>query len=792
MRKFATFLMFLLLISFSSNANSSAPEEFADRISTIVKADNLDYAKVNKEITNLSDEISTGKVSIEETVPYIKNLSILRSKVSEIKDDLESNSLVVQRRITALGEVPVEGKETALIAKQRKEFAKDLSEVKSKIVETDLIMTKIYEVESIVLNIRNKRLLNDILAKQESLVYPKNFYSGIKVLTIFSYDILKSPMNWYAGLNQTEKELAKQMTTPVLGSLFAGLIIAFFLNIFIRKKFGYSYKKDSEVPDYNTKIMAAIATAIAYGLVPLSVLGAFLLWLASAPILLNSFFGICVDNLLLCLLYMFLLQAVVRVIFAPSNSNWRLIEVADVKARNIGNALLVAIILIISVLFFQLVAVKTSASLELIYFLGLIASAIKSFSIVYVVYKSFSHNNYDFHSESHDDEEMSISTKLVLLTALLAITTFSIAVYGYVSLAEFILNKLIYSSFVFIACYILVKTFNEIIGYIISFRFWRLYLKINLKFMKSVGTTLKLVMSPLMFLFSILVVLSIWGVSVDLMIENIKRFLTGFYIGGIKISITSILLSITVFFTSLAIFKALRRSLTAGVLSKLDIDEGTRSTLISSLGFLGVLCSFIFAIITIGGNLTNLALIAGALSFGIGLGLQNIVTNCVSGIIILFERPIKVGDWVRIANEEGIVKQISIRATEIQSFDKSSVIIPNGTILSSNVTNLTHRNKQSRFVIPVGVGYDSDVKQVREILLNCAKSNKKVLASPAPSVGFKTLGDFSLNFELRCYVSDVMNRGDTQGEVMEAILKKLNSAGIEIPFPRSVVELKKV
>ena len=125
-------------------------------------------------------------------------------------------------------------------------------------------------------------------------------------------------------------------------------------------------------------------------------------------------------------------------------------------------------------------------------------------------------------------------------------------------------------------------------------------------------------------------------------------------------------------------------------------------------------------------------MIASALSVGIGFGLQNIINNFVSGIIILFERPIKVGDWVIISGEEGQVKQINIRSTEIETFKKSSIIIPNATLLSSSVTNLTHTNNWSRQSITIGVAYGSDIKKVTEILLDIAAKNKYVLKNPAP------------------------------------------------------------
>ena len=188
-----------------------------------------------------------------------------------------------------------------------------------------------------------------------------------------------------------------------------------------------------------------------------------------------------------------------------------------------------------------------------------------------------------------------------------------------------------------------------------------------------------------------------------------------------------------------------------------------------------------------GGNLTSLALVAGALSVGIGLGLQNVVNNFVSGIILLFERPIKVGDWVIINGEEGRIKQINIRSTEMETFRKSSLIIPNADLLSNTVTNLTHGNNWSRQSVMVGVAYGSDTERVRDILLECAAAHKKVLRKPEPYVIFKDFGPSSLDFELRCYTNDIWSGWTIPSDLRYEINKRFAEEGIEIPFSQLVV-----
>jgi len=191
-------------------------------------------------------------------------------------------------------------------------------------------------------------------------------------------------------------------------------------------------------------------------------------------------------------------------------------------------------------------------------------------------------------------------------------------------------------------------------------------------------------------------------------------------------------------------------------------------------------------------NLSNLAIIAGALSVGIGFGLQNIVNNFVSGLILLLERPVKVGDWVVVGQHEGFVTRISVRATEIETFRRASVIIPNSELLSGAVINWTHRDKYGRVDIKVGVAYGSDTGKVRDIMLACAREHGQVLSWPAAHVLFTEFGDSALQFELRVFIGDVEQRSFVASDLHFAIDDAFRKAGIEMPFPQREVSLRNV
>ena len=205
----------------------------------------------------------------------------------------------------------------------------------------------------------------------------------------------------------------------------------------------------------------------------------------------------------------------------------------------------------------------------------------------------------------------------------------------------------------------------------------------------------------------------------------------------------------------------------SNLLTRINMDEGIKHSLVSGFGFTGFIISAILGMVAMGVDLSNLAFIAGALSVGIGFGLQDVIKNFVSGIIILFERPFKVGDWVILGGEEGKIKQINIRSTELETWTRRSVIIPNATLISSSLVNLTHGNNWQRQTVMVGVSYDSDAEQVTQILLECAKACKKVAKVPAPYVIFKDL--HLLRLILNCVFMFLISGMDGQQAVMCAM-----------------------
>ena len=262
-------------------------------------------------------------------------------------------------------------------------------------------------------------------------------------------------------------------------------------------------------------------------------------------------------------------------------------------------------------------------------------------------------------------------------------------------------------------------------------------------------------------------------------------------LGGTEISITFLLYLVLSVLIVLYVAKKAKQVLVNRILSRTKLDVGVTQSIGTIVRYLIIVLGMIIIFQSAGLDLTALSFLAGAVGVGIGFGLQNIFSNFISGIIILFERPIKVGDRVQVEEISGDVVRIAARATTIITNDNISIIIPNAEFVSNRVINWSHNDRMIRFRFPVGVAYKENPEKIKELLLEVAHENKNVLKSPSADVVFLEFGESSLNFELWVWTIKLINRPKVlQSQLNYAIFKKFKEHNIEIPFPQRDLHIK--
>lgn len=265
--------------------------------------------------------------------------------------------------------------------------------------------------------------------------------------------------------------------------------------------------------------------------------------------------------------------------------------------------------------------------------------------------------------------------------------------------------------------------------------------------------------------------------------DSILKF-SLFKINQTEVTPLSLILFLIMLVVFILISRVLQRVMLKRVFSYLKLDKGTSYTFNRIIHYAVLVVGVIFAFQFIGINLSGLAVVFGFLSVGIGFGLQNVTSNFISGLILLFERPIQVGDRVTVGDINGDVEEINIRSTTVRSERNISVIVPNSEFISSQVINWTHGDRKVRMDFSVGVSYDSDLDLVLKCLAEVAEENEKILKDPPPAVHLTEFGDSSWNMELRAWIDDPKNFRPIRSDINCAIVRKFREHDIEIPFPQ--------
>ncbi|MGR9115913.1 MAG: mechanosensitive ion channel domain-containing protein [Gammaproteobacteria bacterium] len=747
----------------------------------------------NSEIEKSSEKLQSLEIEDDK-------LKLLRGKLTEIRDharsitsEVDSTLDPLKDELDALGPEPAEGepKELASISKKRRLLSQRISDMEGQGKEVELLIDHTEKVLKQISAIRFDRFTQKTFTRGVSAVSPEIWRKAIPDLLSELNDAQKKVSQW----------LSENISSERLTDVFLHLFIAFsicWLGIWAFGKWvARKFVDISEIqaPTYLDLIRTASIVAGLRFLLPMA-LATSAYFVLNQNLELTGIGREIAFSVLISVLMVALVTAVSRALLSPFRSHRRLLPLNDSGARYL-HKVIISLAWVFSldlVLDTWLSGSGTSLELTVLrkFAIGMLIAGL----LLALVFRSTLWTPLASEYRRMGGKTL-IWGGVRSLIAILALMIPVSAIAGYVMFSRLLGTQIVLTGSLLILVSIVIALCSELIDELFSKN-----TDIGVKIRRNLALTedscellnfwIKVAVKLIIYISALLAFLVMWGAGGEDITEWLYKAFFGFKVADVTVSIASILLSVALFSGILLLTRLLQNSLEKRVLPRTRIDYGIQHSIRASVGYIGFIVAALFAISTLGIDLGKLAIIAGALSVGIGFGLQNVVNNFVSGLILLIERPIKVGDWIVVGDKQGYVKKIKVRATEIQTFDRASVFIPNSDMISHPLLNWTHADKTARVIVPVGVAYGTETRKVQEILLEVAANHPAVFKVPAPSAIFKGFGDSSLNFELRAFIGDADKLVSVNSDLCFEIDAAFREQGIEIPYPQQDVHWKDI
>ncbi|MBV6657263.1 MAG: mechanosensitive ion channel family protein, partial [Devosiaceae bacterium] len=500
------------------------------------------------------------------------------------------------------------------------------------------------------------------------------------------------------------------------------------------------------------------------------------------------------DALVLNITLYFLGAGFARAYLAPALPAWRLVPVGDGFAARATNFLRLAVLAYVVGETLRSMASAFVSPLAVVQVLEALPVLAAGLAIIAACRSLI--RGLDSSQDSENRSMIHILWRWTLpIAAVASLVSLAALLFGYLALAAFIIDRLVWTAVVLAALHLgallIEATTNAAFQEGSRASTW-VHDNIGLSpsGLGQFGVLISGLVKLILILIASALIIAPFGVETNAFRDIVRGVFTGIEVAGFSFSLTSVLLAFALVGIGIVVTRGVQGWLENRYLPRTGLDAGLKASIRTGVGYIGIIIAASIGLSYLGLDLENIALVAGALSVGIGFGLQSIVSNFVSGVILLAERPFKPGDWIVVGDEQGIVKRINVRGTEIQTFDRATVLIPNSDFISGTVKNRVHRDTLGRIDIPVGVGYDSEPEKVREILLEVANAHPMTLSFPEPAAFFIEFGASSLDFMLFAYLADVGNGYGVKSDLRFEIFKRFREEGIEIPFAQSDVTIR--
>ena len=475
-----------------------------------------------------------------------------------------------------------------------------------------------------------------------------------------------------------------------------------------------------------------------------------------------------------------------RGLLAPGLPNWRLIKISDASARNLFS-LTITIAAIVAI-FELLAAVNDAIAVALP--TAVAARGIGVLLVAVAMARTLHRIDRIVGAMAQGEASQTATRNWAGPARILGWTVATVLgaslLTGYVAFGSFLTKQIVYLTGLFSLLSLLMILANEGITALFQpkTRLGRTFI-VTAGFRRESLDQIAILLSGALRVTLIVVVallaLAPWRIGSGDAVATLQGAFFGFNVGDVTISLSTIIVAVVLFFVGITVTRALQRWLDLTYLPHTHLDTGLRNSIKTSVGYLGVVAAVAVAAGYLGLSFEKVTYVAGALSVGIGFGLQSVVSNFVSGLIILWERAIRVGDWIVVGAEEGFVRRINVRSTEIETFDRATVIVPNQNLMTGVVKNWVRGDRVGRILLPITVGLAAKPEEMREMLIGIAKDHDRVLKIPSPNVLFASYAGDQMTFNLICFVEDVEAGKRTTSDLLFTIHAALMEKGIIAP-----------
>lgn len=771
--------------------------------STLIKPEIAEA--VEQRIAGWETRLTAIEVALQRDLLKSAELTVLQTQIFAIEteaatlvDALTPMLTSIEQRLASLA-LPEDGtiEESDTLAKQRRELSQMRSRLTGFIKQSDVLQLQADDLLDRIAAARRNLLERQLFARTHSLLDPSLWNAAalqvpgmLKGTTLLLGDWLR---------------LIAQRAVPPAVAVAAVILIAAAVLVWpIRRRLANWADRPEDVtePSEVRRSVAALAIVCLSSVLPLVVASAIFLGFNALDLSPSRIDTAMVSVFTGIVAYTFV-RGLTWAILAPGRPGWRLLPVSDEAVRHLMRySTAVAILLALAFTISGLLRVMSANGPAKELLSGLLAVSIGIATVLVLRRMMLDNGGTDDGAGSSAQTGSSPRGSLVWpwvvsLFWITAIVAVAAPVLGRIWLGWFLAVQIVWSLAIFLVMHLLLRVVDS--GFVDLFtalsplgRMLNGSMALRASTVEQLGVILSGLLRLILLGLAVFAILLPWGFSTGDVSGMARDVLSGLQIGSITVSPSGLISALAILIVVIGLTRAVKGWLENRLLPRTSLDVGLKSSISTTFGYVGYIIAALLGLSAAGLSLQNIAIVAGALSVGIGLGLQGIVNNFVSGLILLAERPIKVGDWVVVGSEQGYVRRINVRATEIETFDRAAVMIPNSNLISGVVKNWMHGNTMGRVSVPVGVSYAADPEQVREILLGCAREHPKILAYPAPAVFFMDFGASSLDFELRCFLSNVDYSLTVASELRFAVWKRLCEEGIEIPFPQQDLHIRDI